>query len=154
MRRELPAAAPGVPPLDLFVESLWACHNEAGPRRHERVLPSGAPQLVVVNLAEDQTRTYREAPSGLVCVTAPGSILSGTTSRSQIIDTDEQTYVAGVSFRPGGTVPFVALPADQLANVDVPLDAPPLVAGDSAGRADLWRSCRTAFIFRAAPALK
>ena len=110
-------------PLDLFVESLWACHNEAGPRRHERVLPSGAPQLVV-NLAEDQTRTYREAPSGLVCVTAPGSILSGTTSRSQIIDTDEQTYVAGVSFRPGGTVPFVALPADQLTNVDVPLDAP------------------------------
>ncbi len=109
-------------PLDLFVESVWVCQNEAGARRHERVLPSGAPQLVV-NLAEDQTRTYREAPSGLVCVTAPGSILSGMTSHAQIIDTDEQTYVAGVSFRPGGTVPFVAVPADQLTNVDVPLHA-------------------------------
>lgn len=117
-------------PLDLFVESLWVCHGEAEPRRHERVLPSGAPQLVV-NLAEDQTRVYREAPSGLVCVTAPGSILSGMTSHAQIIDTDEQTYVAGVSFRPGGTVPFVALPADQLANADVPLDA---VWGDATVR--------------------
>jgi AraC-like DNA-binding protein len=109
-------------PLDLFVESLWVCRNESAPRRFERVLPSGAPQLVV-NLAEDQTRVYREAPSGLICVTAPGSILSGITSHAQIIDTDEQAYVAGVSFRPGGTLPFVAQPADELAGTDVPLDA-------------------------------
>lgn len=111
-------------PLDLFVESVWVSQNEAGPRRYERVLPSGSPQLVV-NLAEDQTRAYTETSDGLVCATGPGSILSGVTSRAQIIDTDEQTYVAGVSFRPGGTVPFVALPADRLTNADVPL-------------ADLW----------------
>lgn len=78
-------------PLDLFVESLWVCHNQAGPRRFERVLPSGAQQLVV-NLAEDQTRVYRQAPGGLVCVAGPGSILSGMTSHAQIIDTDSYGF--------------------------------------------------------------
>jgi AraC-like DNA-binding protein len=110
------------PPLDLFVESLWLCESAPGPRRLERVLPLGAAQLVV-NLMEDQTRSYREAPHGLVCVTAPGSILSGITSRAQIIDSEEQIFVAGIAFRPGGTVPFVMHPAHELANVDVPLEA-------------------------------
>lgn len=117
-------------PLDLFVESLWVCQGDSGPRRLERVLPSGAAQLVV-NLAEDQTRVYREAPPGLVCVTAPGSILSGITSHAQLIDTDEQADVAGIAFRPGGTVPFVAHPAHELANADVPLDA---IWGDATTR--------------------
>lgn len=118
-------------PLDVFVESLWVCRNEcSGPRRFERVLPSGAAQLVV-NLAEDQTRVYHEASRGLVCVTGPGSILSGISSHAQIIDTDEQAYVAGIAFRPGGTVPFVAHPADALTDTDVPLDA---IWGDVAMR--------------------
>ncbi len=115
-------ATPPVAPLDIFVESLWVCRNEPQPRQLERVLPFGAPQLVV-NLAEAQTRTYRETREGLVRVTAPGSILSGIASRAQIIDTDEKSYVAGVAFRPGGTVPFVRQPADELTNIDVPLDA-------------------------------
>ncbi|MEQ1912814.1 MAG: AraC family transcriptional regulator [Vicinamibacterales bacterium] len=109
------------PPLDRFVDSLWVCHNEPAPRTFERVLPTGAPQLVV-NLAEDETRVYREAQHGLICVTGPGSILSGVTSHAQIIDTDEQAYVAGIAFRPGGTVPFIAHPAHELTDADVSLD--------------------------------
>ncbi len=123
--RRLPAS-----PLDQFVESIWVCRDEPAPRRFQRTLPSGAPQLVV-NLAEDQTRVYRETPHGLACITAPGSIVSGIASHAQIIDTDEQTYVAGVSFRAGGTVPFVAHPAHELTNADVPLDA---IWGDAATR--------------------
>ena len=110
------------PPLDRFVESLWVCRNTPGPRRLERVLPSGTAQLIV-NLSEDQTRVYTETAAGMVCATSPGSILSGITSRAQIIDSDEQTFVAGIVFRPGGTVPFARLPAHELANTDVPLDA-------------------------------
>lgn len=109
-------------PLDQFVASLWVCRNEPARRRLERVLPSAAPQLIV-NLAEDQTRTYQESPSGLLCLTAPGATLSGITSRAQIIDTDEQAYVAGIVFRPGGTVPFLRHAAHELTNHDVPLDA-------------------------------
>lgn len=109
-------------PLDRFVESLWVCHNGSAPRTFQRVMPAGAPQLVV-NLAEDRTRVYHDTAHGLVCVSAPGSILSGITSHAQIIDSDEQTRVAGIAFRPGGTVPFVAAPAHELTNADVPLDA-------------------------------
>lgn len=86
------------------------------------MLPLGAPQLVV-NLTEDETRTYEETPRGLVCATTSGSILTGITTRSQIIDTDEQAYVAGVAFCPGGSVAFSAMPACELTDVDAPLDA-------------------------------
>jgi AraC-like DNA-binding protein len=110
------------PPLGLFVESVWACRAAARPRAFERVLPTGAPQLVI-NLAEDQTRGYRETAGGLVCASAPGSILTGITTGATIIDTDEQSRVAGVAFRPGGTVAFCAMPAGDLTDVDAPLDA-------------------------------
>ena len=110
------------PPLDRFVESIWVCRHDARPRALERVLPTGAPQLVI-NLGEDETRLYRESGRGFVCASSPGSILTGITTRAQIIDTDEQADVAGVAFRPGGTVPFVAIPADELSDHDVPLEA-------------------------------
>jgi AraC-like DNA-binding protein len=109
------------PPLDCFVELLWACRGEPRPRGLERVLPIGAPQLVV-NLTEDETRTYRETASGLVCSTTAGSIVTGITTRAQIIDTDEQAYTAGVAFRPGGTVAFAAVPGVELTDIDAPLD--------------------------------
>lgn len=111
---------PPTPPLAPFVEALWCCENEPGPRRLERVLPSGSAQLIV-NLKEDQTRSYAAAP-GSPGVTAPGSILSGPATRFQIIDSDEQEQVVGVSFRPGGTLAFFALPAHELTDRDVPLE--------------------------------
>jgi AraC-like DNA-binding protein len=113
-------------PLDDWVDLVWLCRgNERDvrqPRALERVLPSGAAQLIV-NLAEDETRIYEESPSGLVCQRSPGTILSGLTTRYQVIDTDEQAFVAGVVFRPGGTVPFVQAPALDLSDADVPLES-------------------------------
>lgn len=108
------------PPLDRFVDAVWVCRNAPSPRRLERVLPSGTPQLIV-NLMEDQTRIYRPVPGGLACDASPGSVI-GLATRHQIIDTDEQSYVAGVVFHPGGTLPFAALPAEALRDADVPLD--------------------------------
>jgi AraC-like DNA-binding protein len=108
-------------PLDRHVDGVWFCRNTPGPRRLERVLPSGAPQLVV-NLLEDQTRVYRLSPRGLACDTGPGAVLTGITTRYQLIDSDETALVAGVAFRPGGTLPFFAVPASQLRDRDVALD--------------------------------
>lgn len=108
-------------PLGDFVESVWVCRQRARPRALERVLPFGAPQLII-NLAENETRTYRECAGGLQCVSQPASILTGLTTRAQVIDTDEQAYVAGVCFRPGGTVAFSGMPADELSDVDMSLD--------------------------------
>jgi AraC-like DNA-binding protein len=102
------------------VESVWICQQPAGPRRLERVLPTGASQLIV-NLEEDQTRLY-DPDHGYRCVATSGSVLSGGHSQFQIIDTSEQEHVAGVAFRPGGTVAFFRVPAYETADRDVPLD--------------------------------
>jgi AraC-like DNA-binding protein len=110
------------PPLDAFVESVWVCRNDPRPRALERVLPPGGAQLIV-NLADDETRVYRVVPDAVSVVTSPGSILTGMTTRYQIIDTDEQEYAAGVAFLPGGTRPFFDTPAHELSDVDVPLEA-------------------------------
>jgi len=110
------------PPLDAYVESLWLCRAPHGAPTLELVLPTGAPQLIV-NLAEDQTRAYERRADRFHCRVSPGSILTGVTTTYQIIDTDEQEHVAGVAFRPGGTVPFIAKPASALRDVDAPLES-------------------------------
>ena len=110
------------PPLDTCVQAVWVCRHDPRPRTLERVLPNGGPQLIV-NLLEDRTRVYEARPGTVVCHESPGSILSGLATRAQIIDTDEQAFVVGVAFRPGGTRPFTAVPAHDLADRDVPLDA-------------------------------
>jgi hypothetical protein len=85
----------------------------------ERILPTGAAQLIV-NLKEDRTRLYDPARPHR-CITTAGTILSGVQSGYQIIDTSEQEYVAGVAFRPGGTVAFMRAPADETRDADTPL---------------------------------
>ena len=117
-----------LPPLDRWIECIWLCRSEPRPRALERVLPSGSSQLIL-NLAEDETRVYRDmsegilpAASGLLCERSPGSVLTGMSTRFHVIDTDEQAYAAGVVFRAGGTVPFAAPPAYELSDAEVPLD--------------------------------
>ena len=117
-----------LPPLDRWIDCLWLCRSEPRPRALERVLPSGGSQLIL-NLAEDETRIYREVPPEggsrpyiLECERSPGSVLTGMSTRFHLIDTDEQAYAAGIVFRAGGTVPFVAPPAYELSDAEVPLD--------------------------------
>ena len=117
------------PPLDRFVDLVWMCRQPAGPHLLERVLPTGAPQFII-NLKEDQTRLY-DPQRGYRCIATAGSVLSGVHSRFKVIDTSEQEHVAGVAFRPGGTVAFLRVPAHETADRDVPL-------------ADLIGPCRTA----------
>jgi AraC-like DNA-binding protein len=117
------------PPLDAFVKSIWACRNEPQPHKLERILPTGAAQLIV-NLKEDQTRLY-DPDHAHRCLTTAGTVFSGIWSRYQVIDTLEQEYVAGVAFRPGGTVPFTRVPAHETSDAEIPLES-------------LWGRARTA----------
>ena len=109
------------PPLDSAVESLWYCRNEPGPHSLERVLPSGAAQ-VIVNLKEDETRIYSTEPA-LRCTRSPGSILSGVQSRYCLIDSAEVECVAGIAFRPGGLASFFRVPSHETRDAAVPLEA-------------------------------
>ncbi len=108
------------PPLNGFVELIWLYHNDPRPHALERVLPTGAAQLIV-NLKEDQTRLY-DPGLGHECEATAGTVLSGVHSRYQIIDTSEQEYVAGVAFKPGGTVAFMRVPAHETSDADTPLE--------------------------------
>jgi hypothetical protein len=89
------------------------------PHGLERILPTGAAQLIV-NLKEDRTRLYETDPPHR-CVSTCGTILAGVQSRYQIIDTSEQEYVAGVAFRPGGSTAFVRAPAHETRDVNTPI---------------------------------
>jgi len=108
------------PPVDSFVLCLWYCQTPPGPHALERVLPNGAAQLVI-NLKEDQTRAY-DPSRGFACETTSGMVISGLQSRYCVIDAAETECVAGVVFRPGGTVPFFRLPAHELHDATVPLE--------------------------------
>lgn len=105
-------------PLAEYVECVWVCSNAPGPWRLERVLPSGRAQLVV-NLKEDETRSY----FGDRVERLPGTVVSGIGTRFEVIDSAEQEEVAGVVFRPGGTLGFFGVPAPLLRDVSVPVEA-------------------------------
>jgi AraC-like DNA-binding protein len=107
------------PPLDRFIASIWCCESGPRPFALERVLPNGAAQLIV-NLKEDRTRMYH--PESGAMQASSGTVLSGVSTRYSIIDTAEQECVAGVVFRPGGTAPFFAPPADLLRDTGIPLE--------------------------------
>ncbi|MGE3275919.1 MAG: helix-turn-helix domain-containing protein [Vicinamibacterales bacterium] len=110
-----------VPPLDTCVEQLWFCRQEPRPFGLERTLPTGSAQLIL-NLAEDEVRAY-SAEDGRLTGTSAGSVVAGLGDTCQVIDTAEQTLVAGVIFRPGGTGAFMDAPAHEMRDRDVPLEA-------------------------------
>src|ERR1700753_2908580 len=99
-------------PLNAFVASVWFCKNEPRPFALERILPSGAAQLII-NLKEDQTRVYYPERSSAAVTVSSGAVLSGVASRYAFIDVAEQECVAGVAFRPGGAAAFFANPAHE-----------------------------------------
>jgi AraC-like DNA-binding protein len=114
------------PPLDRWVEMVWIYEDRERPAGLERVLPTGAAQLIL-NLAEDVTRIY-DPDRAFRCVESAGSILTGPGSRHQVIDTAEQQFVAGAVFRAGGVAAFTRLPVHETLDLDVALD-------------DLWGGC-------------
>ncbi len=109
------------PPLNAFIASIWYCENDWRPHALERVLPTGAAQLIV-NLKEDQTRVYHPELGSGCHTTSSGTVLSGVQSRYCVIDTAEQECVAGVSFKPGGTVSFFRNPAHETCDAGISLE--------------------------------
>jgi AraC-like DNA-binding protein len=107
------------PPLSRFVELLWYYENSPQPHQRERLMPDGCITMVI-NLFEDETRLYDPDDPTKVRKFS-GSSVSGPHTKCFAIDTDEQTCVIGVSFRPAGAVPFLKLPSDELHNQHVGL---------------------------------
>jgi len=83
-------------------------------------MPDGCIGLII-NLEEDETRLY-DAQDINKMRKLSGCSVSGPHTKSFVIDTDEQTCVIGVSFRPAGAIPFLKLPSDELHNQHVELE--------------------------------
>jgi AraC-like DNA-binding protein len=94
-------------PLADFVEFFWSYAHYAQPHAQERLLPTGSMNLVVT--VEDGGRA--------------SAIVSGAHSRFFLLDTLKPFSAIGVGFKAGGGFPFFGLPAGELHNLVVPLDA-------------------------------
>jgi AraC-like DNA-binding protein len=108
-------------PLSQLIESIWDWDAPAPSHRFERILPVANAGLII-NLAEDETRVYDDAP-GLACTTFSGAALDAPRHRSFVIDTAEQVRVMGVVFRCGAAAAFFRERMDTIANAHVDLDA-------------------------------
>jgi AraC-like DNA-binding protein len=114
VRRPTGALAP-------FVDTIWYFTSDTFAHERERILPTGAMQLLV-NLEEDELRTYH-GPAYAQVERLPGAALSGTYRGHFAIDTAEQRSIAGVAFRSGGAFPFFREPANEVAGAHVELAA-------------------------------
>lgn len=110
-----------IPPLSDFVENLWLYNGFDSPRLKERILPSGAFELVF-NLRDNRLRIYKAAQPDR-CQHLSGAIVSGPYEGFFLADTAEEASVMGVHFKPGGAFPFLGLSADELADTHIDLEA-------------------------------
>jgi methylphosphotriester-DNA--protein-cysteine methyltransferase len=108
-------------PLSDFVEIFWLFEDYARPHPKERCLPTGTVELVI------------ELQSGPLGVFSPngtnqledfrGAVVCGAHSEPFVIDTSKKTTILGVHFKPGGAFPFLNLPAGELHNTHISLQA-------------------------------
>jgi methylphosphotriester-DNA--protein-cysteine methyltransferase len=94
-------------PLSECIDILWLSEGYAPRHAQERLMPSGLMNLIVTWDA-----------SGRIW-----SGVSGVQTKSMLLDTSVTLNVFGVSFKPGGGFPFLPMPAGELHNLQVPLDA-------------------------------
>ncbi|MET0344118.1 MAG: helix-turn-helix domain-containing protein [Polyangiales bacterium] len=108
------------PPLDAFIEFLWAADAYPAQSPRERILPSGAPALVV-HLEAAPLRVFADERASEPAVTS-GAFLCGARQTPLVIGTALGATV-GVHFKPGGARPFFDIPAGAIAEQTVPLEA-------------------------------
>jgi AraC-like DNA-binding protein len=111
-------------PLRDSVAMLWHWRDYAKPHAMERLMPNGEMTLVV-NLHDDIVRVYDGGSLRLTGATR-GAVLVGAHSSPMAIDSEEQKHVFGVQFHAGAAAAFFRPPADEMANLHVPVG-------------DLWR---------------
>ncbi|WP_437827731.1 helix-turn-helix domain-containing protein [Sorangium sp. So ce1153] len=119
------------PPLTRFVSQLWYYATPELPHLLERVLPSGAVNLLI-NIAEDELRWYDDptgvaavdgAPSPPRCHRLSGIAVCGARAEHITIDTAEQREVMGAEFTPGGAFPFFGVDVEAFGGAHVSLEA-------------------------------
>jgi AraC-like DNA-binding protein len=108
------------PPLDAFIERIWYC-SDTPQHVREHVLPGGGALDLVVNLAENEIRTYDLADPESARAHS-GTVILGTRTRGYLCDPRQRASVVGVHFRPGCAFPFLGISPSELVDAHAPLD--------------------------------
>lgn len=106
--------------LSDFVDNFWLYEGYEGEHSSERILPTGTNELVI-NLRENELRIY-DAEQPDLCTRFSGAVVSGAYGKGFVSDSEEEAFIMGIHFKPGGAFPFLRLPADELADAHVDLE--------------------------------
>jgi AraC-like DNA-binding protein len=107
-------------PLTSLVDCFWYARGPTGHHAWERVLPTGAMQLVV-NLRDDSVVVTNDSRSNSP-TRLSGTVLNGVYTQPLDLDAASRAATVGVSFAPGGAAPFLDRPASELRNQTVSLE--------------------------------
>ena len=105
-----------------FVDNFWLYEGYEAEHLNERILPTGTFELVI-NLREDELRIYSVAEQMDDCSYFSGAVVSGAYGKGFVTDTEEETFIIGVHFKPGGAAPFLGVPACELADAHIDLES-------------------------------
>lgn len=108
------------PPLASLVDCFWYASGLDADPAWERVLPTGAMQLVV-NLRDDAIVIGNDAKTDSA-VTLSGAVLNGAYTRPLNLARASRAETVGVSFSPIGAAPFLERPASELRDQTVSLE--------------------------------
>ena len=106
------------PPLAEFIDQFWYSYD-APAYQTVRVVPTGTIELVF-NLDQDDLGFYFTERSGSY-KSFSGAVFSGAHARPLFVET--RKHVMGVHFKPGGAFPFLRVPASELTDTHVDLEA-------------------------------
>ncbi len=91
------------PVLAPFIHSYWYSRDPDAIHSYEHILPNGRPQIVM-SLARDWLTNANHPTDPRL--PQPAALFLGIYSHHQLIDTIDLTELIGITFHPGGTVPF------------------------------------------------
>jgi len=109
------------PPLSNFVDSFWLYEGRGATQQTERILPTGTLELAI-NLRQNELRFYDAEPT-YHRFSLSGAVVSGAHGSGFVPESTDEIIIIGVHFKPGGAFPFLGLPAGDLADTHVDLEA-------------------------------
>ena len=108
------------PPLAGFVDYLWYFEDLQVSHRMENVVPDGTFELIID--LRDEPRKLFDRNDVSRHQSFRRGWMSGGHSQYIVIDVLPGASMMGAHFKPGGTAPFLGVPADDLADQVVELD--------------------------------
>jgi AraC-like DNA-binding protein len=108
------------PALSPFIKTLWYARDPHATHCHQRILPTGHAQIVI-SLARDYLTDANNPIDPLA--QSPAAVFLGLYSHHQQIDAIDISELIGISFHPGGTIPFLPACTDAFTNRETSLEA-------------------------------